>query len=103
MNTIILFYIPVPNEEAGKHIGSQLVERKLAACTNLFPIQSCYFWDGAICQDSELVLIVKTLSSFSVELEKAALEIHPYEVPCIIRWEAQANDAYLEWMKEQLR
>ncbi len=100
--TITIFYIPVPNEEAGKNIGSVLIQKKLAACTNLFPIQSCYFWENAICNDNELVLIAKTLPHLSESLEQEITAIHPYTVPCILHWEAKVNATYFEWMKEQV-
>ena len=41
-------------------LAQALVERKLAACVQSFPVTSCYFWDGKINNDAEILLFIKT-------------------------------------------
>ena len=54
-------YITVPSQEVGEEIGSHLVTEKLAACVNIIPgVTSIYSWEGKVCKDPELILMIKT-------------------------------------------
>ncbi|HAD14385.1 MAG TPA: divalent-cation tolerance protein CutA [Saprospirales bacterium] len=96
----LLFYITHPDEATARQIANTLVERRLAACANIFPISSAYWWQGAVQQESEWVSLVKTRLELEITLEKAVQELHPYEVPCIMRLEVRANEAYEKWVEE---
>lgn len=45
---IISIYITYPNIEEAKKICTHLLEQKLIACANYFPIESAYWWKGKI-------------------------------------------------------
>ena len=49
-------------DEANK-LARQLVEQQLAACVQMMPINSVYSWEGAIQQDDEVLLLIKTASA----------------------------------------
>lgn len=95
----LVFYITHPDEATARRVSEHLVNNRLAACANIFPISSIYRWDGAVQQEGEWVTIVKTRLDLENELEKEILKIHPYEVPCILRFEVRANKAYEEWIQ----
>lgn len=95
----LIFYITHPDEATAKRISESLVQKRLAACANVFPIQSTYWWEGAVQQEGEWVSILKTSVALEAALEKAILDIHPYETPCITRFEARANAAYERWIE----
>ena len=95
----LVFYITYPDEATARSISENLVTQRLAACANVFPIQSAYWWEGAVQQEGEWVSILKTSVDLETALEKAILEIHPYETPCITRFEARANAAYEKWIE----
>jgi len=80
-------------------IATMLIEEQLAACINVFPVQSIYRWEGTIQQESEFQLIIKTnLAKFS-ELSSRIQEIHSYEVAEIIALPIVAGSAsYLGWL-----
>ena len=61
MKNYITVYTTVSSTEEAKKISCGLVETKLAYCVNTIPsIQSTYLWDGKLCVDDELLLIIKT-------------------------------------------
>jgi len=66
-----------------RRIGRALVERRLAACAQIAPIESFYVWDGALCNDAEFRLLLKTTEARYAALEAAIREGHPYELPAI--------------------
>jgi periplasmic divalent cation tolerance protein len=78
-----------------------LIERKLAACVQLLPIDSVYRWNGRIEQGSEQLMLIKTRSAL-VERAVAALKAaHSYEVPEIVALPIVAGlPAYLKWIDE---
>ena len=59
-------------------MGGLLVNKKLAACTNILPsIYSTYIWNNKIQNDKEYSMIVKTSKS---KVKKA---IHSYDCPAV--------------------
>ena len=57
----IVILCTVPDQESGEKIAEALVEERLAACVNLLPgVVSTYRWEGAVKQDQELLLLIKT-------------------------------------------
>ena len=99
----LIFYVTCPDETTAKDIGRAITERRLAACANIFPIQSAYWWAGALENENEWALILKTKSALEHALETALLDAHPYDVPCITRFEARANAAYEAWIESTCR
>ena len=58
-----------------------LVEERLAACVNVLPeMASIYRWKGAIEEDREQQLLIKTTRDRVEALEARFHELHPYEV-----------------------
>ena len=54
----------VPDEETGRRIARTLVEERLAACVNVGPaLTSFYWWNGKIVEDGERLLFIKTKAS----------------------------------------
>ncbi|TFG57302.1 MAG: divalent-cation tolerance protein CutA [Methanomassiliicoccus sp.] len=93
--------VTVPNMSTAKKIGRSLVERRLAACVNYWAVDSTYRWKGKIVEDDEVAMLFKVAEERYKELERAVLEMHPYEVPCIVRYRiADGHLPYLDWIKE---
>ena len=95
--------ITAPSEEAARTISADLLGKKLAACVNLIPsVRSFYNWKGEICDDQEVLMIVKCRSDiFNERLVPAVKKIHPYEVPEIISLPViKGSQEYLNWMGE---
>lgn len=92
-------YITTPNVEEAERIGRILVEERLAACVNIFPIRSIYRWKGKIETSREAVIIVKTRKRLFGKLVRRVREIHSYEVPCIVGFNIGAGESrFLEWI-----
>ena len=97
-----MVYTTFGDEASAAACCEKLLQERLIACANVFPVQSSYWWGGEIAREGEYVAILKTASSCLEALELKILEIHPYQVPCIIRLEVQVNQAYEEWVKSQI-
>lgn len=101
MNYIVVL-CTVPDKEVALHIASTLVSQKIAACVNIVPgITSLYSWKGEICNDQELMLIIKAKKNNFSDLELAIKKMHPYEVPEIIALSViDGANNYLQWIDE---
>jgi periplasmic divalent cation tolerance protein len=100
---MILVYITNPDKKTAHKIGKHLVEKRLCACVNIFPIESYYWWKGKIEKAKEWVVIAKTLEKNYEKIKKEIKSVHPYTIPCIIKIKADANKEYLDWLKSEIR
>ncbi|TQN44381.1 periplasmic divalent cation tolerance protein [Blastococcus colisei] len=82
-----------------------LVEERLAACGHLLDaIRSVYRWQGKVEDEPEARVALHTRLSLVPAITARAVELHPYEVPCVIAMPLLAgNPAYLRWITEETR
>lgn len=90
------------NIDEAKKIAHGLVNNKLAACVNIIPnITSVYFWKNKVCEDSELVLFIKTQKNLFDKVKNFIVENHSYELPEVIMLPIENGlEGYLNWVKE---
>jgi periplasmic divalent cation tolerance protein len=90
-------YVTAP-PDAGAEIAEQLVEERLAACVNAVDCRSLYRWDGEVHDDEEVILLAKTTDDRYEQLRERVVDLHPYDVPCIERFDEQdVLGAFGEW------
>ena len=82
MNCIAVITTVASREDA-RRIAQALVERRLVACAQISAIESLYHWDGALQDDSEFRLLLKTVDTQYDAVERTIRELHPYELPAI--------------------
>lgn len=84
--------------------ASALVGERLAACVNVFPVQSIYRWQGAIERAGERQLFIKTTAERVATLKDRIKALHPYEVPEFVVLPVATGTAdYLSWLAENSR
>lgn len=94
-----LVYITAGSMKEAEKISFMLVNEKLAACTNIFPVKSVYKWKNKIEKTDEFAIIAKTISNNVKEIIKKVKETHSYEVPCIITIPIkEGNKDFLNWV-----
>jgi periplasmic divalent cation tolerance protein len=99
MKDCVTILTTVANAAEANSLAKALVERKLAACVQSFPVTSCYVWDGKINNDAEILLFIKTRSELYGEAETAIRELHAYATPEIICLPIlSGSKPYLDWI-----
>ncbi|WP_202319971.1 divalent-cation tolerance protein CutA [Archaeoglobus neptunius] len=94
-------YITASSKEEAEGIARDLLEKRLAACVNIFPIKSYFWWEGKIEGALEWALIVKTRSEKFAEIRDEVKKIHSYSVPCICAIPIERGlKEFLEWIDE---
>lgn len=99
MSAIVVVTTAGTQEEANL-IAEELVARRHSCCVNILPIhRSVYRWQGKICDDSEYMLIIKTLESEYSAVEEAIQELHSYDLPEILAFNIHRGEAgFLTWI-----
>ena len=64
-----LFYITLNTDQEARTISRELLENKIAICTNWFAINCAYRCDNSIKEEPEVALIVKTTENQHASLE----------------------------------
>ncbi len=91
-----------PDQNSALALGRQLVEQGLAACVNVVPgLTSIYRWEGAVQQDPEVLLMIKTGAERLPELTETLRRLHSYDLPEIIALPITAGlPEYLSWISQ---
>jgi periplasmic divalent cation tolerance protein len=99
---VVLCTIPPARARA---FAERVVAARLAACVNVLPpMRSIYRWQGAISDDEECQLVIKTTADRWAALEAFVKEHHGYEVPELVALDVtRALPAYAAWLVEQTR
>ena len=95
-----LIYITAATRDEAVSIGRTLVESRLAACANVLAgITSIYWWEGAVTEDDEVSLLVKTREELVDKVVEKVKEINSYDCPCVVSFPISGgNPAFLEWI-----
>jgi periplasmic divalent cation tolerance protein len=94
-------YVTYPDEPTARSIARSLVERRLAACANIFDVCSIYRWNEEVQEELEFASLLKIRSKDFQAVAEAIREMHPYDVPCIVRYDiAESVEDYRGWIVE---
>jgi len=95
----------IDNLEAAKKLCKTVIEKKLAACSQISKeIMSIYWWQGKIDESNEYYCVFKTTEDKYSALEKCIKENHSYDTPEIIALEIiNGSKKYFDWLIESLR
>lgn len=97
---VAVVLVTAPDEEKAAAMARTLVEEGLIACANLVPqVRSIYRWEGKVCDEREVLLVMKAPAERYAALQSRILALHPYAVPEVLRLDvAEGSPAYLQWV-----
>lgn len=99
---MILILVSFETIEHAEKAADHLIDNKLAACVEIYPVTNFYVWKGEKVKANEVSGIIKTEDEYFEKVKIALGEILKYEIPQIIKVNASANESYLNWVKEAL-
>ena len=100
---MMLVYITCKDEEEAVKISKHLLSKRLIACSNIHPTRSMYWWNEKIQDKREFVIMAKTLEKNHKAIKKEVSKLHSYNIPCILKIDAEANESYDKWVKEEVK
>lgn len=101
----VVVHCSCPDAEVAARIARVLVDERLAACVQIVPgLVSVYRWQGEVREDGECLLLVKTSRERWPALAARVRELHSYETPELLAFDAADGSAdYLAWLAAQTR
>ncbi len=96
----IVVLVTAANRTEAEQIGQSLVEKKLAACCNIIDsIFSIFHWEGKICEENEVLLMIKSVNTRFDEIVSEVKKLHSYKTPEIIALPIViGSEDYLNWI-----
>ncbi|NHA67482.1 divalent-cation tolerance protein CutA [Phycicoccus flavus] len=104
-DALVEVHVTTPDRESALRIARVLVGEGLAACAQVVPgVTSVYVWDGAVQEDDEHLLLVKsTAARFGAIRERVGAE-HPYDTPEVLAVPVTDSDTrYASWVRDTVR
>jgi periplasmic divalent cation tolerance protein len=96
---MIEIHTTCPNLKNARALADGLLEEKLAACVQLFPIESHYIWKGKKTRAKEIKVLIKTRKILFKKVCRRISECCPYEVPEICSFSPQeTSPPFLDWI-----
>ncbi len=104
MTEYIIIITTVGKQTEAQIIARRLVTQRLAACVNILPrIHSIYWWEGAICEEEEIMIVIKTKSTCEDQVYQLIKSLHSYDLPELITLTiANGDEPYLNWLNVSL-
>ena len=100
MSGAALIWCPFADEASAEAAAGRLLDESLVACANLIPgMRSLYRWQGERGESRECAVLFKTDARLLERASARLAEIHPYEAPAVIGWNADiAAPATTAWL-----
>jgi periplasmic divalent cation tolerance protein len=97
---ILIVMTTVGTQEQALDIANHLVDKRLAACVNIVPgVRSIFRWKGEVIDDTEFLLLAKTVEERYEEVSAAIKSLHAYELPEILAYPAPLADGpFAAWV-----
>jgi periplasmic divalent cation tolerance protein len=100
---MVFIYTTCENSVDAKRLGKIIIESKLGACVDFWPIQSMYYWEGKLEEREQIMLLVTTLESKLEDVHELIAQNHTYSTPIIAGVDIRRlNREYKEWMTGEL-
>jgi periplasmic divalent cation tolerance protein len=101
----IIVLVTAPTADKAAELARALVEEGLAACGNVLPgLRSIYRWEGAVHDEPEALLLLKSRAPLFEALRERVVALHPYECPEVLRLDVAAgHPPYLQWIADNVR
>ena len=104
MQPMACLYTLIDSVEAAEDIVRTLLAERLVACANIHaPCQSIYHWQGDLAKSAEVPVLFKLPADGAARAAARLAELHPYDVPAIVSWTAQATSEFASWLDSETR
>lgn len=94
--------VTAPSKDEAERLAIAALQARLAACVQILPIASHYWWDGKITSDAEHLLLFKTMPAKFAALREQIASLHSYDTPEIIQLPVvDGAETYLAWIRQE--
>jgi periplasmic divalent cation tolerance protein len=102
--TALVVLTTLATENEARALVTALVAERLVACGTLLPAaRSIYRWEGAVAEETEVMVVLKTDAAKWDALCRAVRAKHPYQVPELLALPVERGlDLYLSWLASEV-
>ena len=99
---LIVVVTSVGTEEQAIDVAHALVRGRRAACVNIVPnVHSVYRWKGRVCDDGEMLLVIKSRASQFEAVRETIQRVNTYELPEILGYRVDmASPGFAAWIEK---
>ena len=102
----MILYTTWPSLETAETFAAEAVAERLTACANILsPAAAIYRWEGAVQQNVEVPMILKTTADAAGALRDLIVSRHPYATPCVMAIRVEASwsaPGFLSWIGSEV-
>lgn len=105
MSHPLMVMVTVGSEQQALTIAEELIQQEMAACVNILPgVRSIYRFKGKVCDDEEMLLLVKTTEAFYEDIAELISQLHSYEIPEVLAFKSdRTNSNVMKWLEDSVR
>lgn len=100
---MIIIYTTFANKEEAQKIVNHLLKEKLIACANFSDVDACFNWKGERNDVKETTALLKTKEDKWEKVKEEIKQLHSYDTPCIIKIQAEGDEAYEDWINKETK
>lgn len=103
--TLQWLYVTTSGPDEAETIARTLIGERLVACANVLgEARSFYWWNGAVEDTVETVLVLKTKRTLVDAATQRIKALHSYDCPCVIALDIDGgNTDFLNWIAKETR
>ena len=89
--------------DSARKLGKKIIESKIGACVDMWPIESMYYWKGEFKANSQAMIMISTLEKNLQDVDDLMSVSHDYSTPMIAGVDVRRiNHPYKEWMVDTM-
>ena len=100
---MVFIYTTCATSEEAEKLGKLILQRKIGACIDYWPIRSMYRWEGKLKELDETMMLITTFEPKIETVTDLISKHHSYSTPLIGTVDVRRiNRAYKEWVTEEV-
>lgn len=103
MNEHLVVLVTATTNVEARRLARRLLTKKLAAAVNFIPVDSMFIWGGAIQEEEEVLMIIRTRIDAFDDLSATIRAFHTSDTPEIIAMPiVMGSTEYLDWINNEI-
>jgi periplasmic divalent cation tolerance protein len=99
---MIFIYTTCASVDEAKLLGKLIIEKKLGACVDYWPIDSMYIGEDGLKELSQVMMLITTFEPKFEEVNDFMSKHHSYSIPLVAGLDIhRINRSYKEWLTEK--
>ncbi|KKW01596.1 MAG: hypothetical protein A2898_01500 [Candidatus Kerfeldbacteria bacterium RIFCSPLOWO2_01_FULL_48_11] len=96
---MVLVSVTFPTMSEARRFSKKLVRQRLAACVNIHPIESIYWWKGKLVHTQEAIAEAKTVNGKVSAIKRFVQKNHSDQIPAVIVTSVRDTlSSYRKWV-----